>query len=99
MLYPDFPFLDEMPSFVHHTLIKDYIQRYADHFKVTEHVRFQTKIIAVNPIDNTQHDDGNWVGTKWMITSKDLKTGKIEKEEFDGVAICTGLVSPFSVYA
>ncbi|EMP24816.1 hypothetical protein UY3_18118 [Chelonia mydas] len=39
MAFPDFPFDPSLPSFLHHSDVLAYLESYADHFCVREHIR------------------------------------------------------------
>lgn len=54
--YSDFPMPDHMPEFMSHWQVMEYLESYADHFGVREHIRFRTVVEEVSPAD-----DGGWV--------------------------------------
>lgn len=39
MSFPDFPFAKHLPSFVHHTEVRKYLEQYCDHFHLWDHIR------------------------------------------------------------
>ena len=39
MAFPDFPFSKDMPSFVKHTVVHKYLEDYADHFQLRDHIK------------------------------------------------------------
>ena len=43
--FKDFPMPDDYPDFPHHTLIKDYLDAYADAFGVREHIEFENGVV------------------------------------------------------
>jgi len=47
--YSDFPIPDHYPDFLSHYQVLDYLESYADHFGVREHIRFQTRVERVVP--------------------------------------------------
>ena len=50
MRFPDFPHASHLPSFpVHHDILK-YLQQYANHFDLTQHIRFRTLVEQVIPV-------------------------------------------------
>jgi hypothetical protein len=53
--YPDFPMPDSWPDFPHHSQVLAYLERYADHFGLREHVWFGTEVTKVTPTE-----DGRW---------------------------------------
>lgn len=56
--YPDFPAPDDLPDFPSHWQVMQYLEAYAAHFGVTEHVRCNTEVTRVAP-----QDDGTWLVT------------------------------------
>src|SRR4051794_9453658 len=45
--YSDFPFPEELPDFPTRADMVDYLNAYADHFHVREHIRFATRVVEV----------------------------------------------------
>ena len=39
MAFPDFPFSKDMPSFVKHTVVHKYLEDYADHVQLRDHIK------------------------------------------------------------
>ncbi|XP_067240887.1 flavin-containing monooxygenase 5-like isoform X2 [Chanodichthys erythropterus] len=83
MCYSDFPIPAHFPNYMHNSLIMDYFRMYAEHFQLTRHIRFQTKVLHVTPRPDFPHS-GQW---DVEIQSKD---GQREKQVFDAVMVCTG---------
>jgi thioredoxin reductase len=53
--YPDFPMPDSWPDYPHHAQVLAYLERYADHFGLREHIWFGTEVTKVTPTP-----DGAW---------------------------------------
>lgn len=53
--YPDFPMPDSWPDYPHHSQVLAYLERYADHFGLREHIWFGTEVTKVTPTE-----DGRW---------------------------------------
>ena len=45
--YPDFPMPDDWPDYPHHTKVHSYLDRYAEHFGLREHIWFGTEVVRV----------------------------------------------------
>ncbi len=56
--YPDFPMPDHWPDYPNHARVHDYLERYADHFGLREHVWFGTEVVRVEPAGEPAV--GNW---------------------------------------
>jgi Flavin-binding monooxygenase-like len=53
--FPDFPMPDSWPDYPHHSQVLSYLERYAAHFGLGEHVWFGTEVVAAVPVG-----DGRW---------------------------------------
>ncbi|XP_054014547.1 uncharacterized protein LOC128895721 isoform X1 [Hylaeus anthracinus] len=85
MQIPDFPMKDdEGPSFVHHSVIREYLWDYAKHFNLYPHIKLNTLVKHVEP-ENLQNGQ-----TIWMITYKDFETNVETTKSFDAVVLCNG---------
>ncbi|OAD59924.1 Flavin-containing monooxygenase FMO GS-OX-like 3 [Eufriesea mexicana] len=85
MQIPDFPMKhDEGPSFVHHSVIREYLWDYAKHFNLYPHIKLNTLVKHVEPetLRNGQ--------TIWMITYVDMETKIETTKTFDVVVLCNG---------
>jgi cation diffusion facilitator CzcD-associated flavoprotein CzcO len=49
--FPDFPMPDEWPDYPHHSKVLTYLERYAEHFGLREHVWFGTEVVRVEAGD------------------------------------------------
>ena len=61
-----------------------YFDLYGELFGYESYVRFRHEIIKLEP--NSDYEETG----KWKITAKDLNTGRVLDEVFDGVMVCTG---------
>lgn len=82
--FSDFPFPDDVPDYPHHTHMAEYINSYAEHFGIKDHISFSTKVVRVEKVSEG-----------WKITSVKVdnegKDQHIYKETFvKFVAIATG---------
>lgn len=82
--FSDFPFPDDVPDYPHHTHMAEYINSYAEHFGIKDHISFSTKVVRVEKVSEG-----------WKITSVKVDNeGKDQhnyKETFvKFVAIATG---------
>uniref|UniRef100_A0A673ACW9 Flavin-containing monooxygenase n=1 Tax=Sphaeramia orbicularis TaxID=375764 RepID=A0A673ACW9_9TELE len=83
MCFSDFPIPAHFPNFMHNSLIMDYFRMYADHFQLTKHIRFNTKVLQVKQRSDFSHSG------QWDVETED-KDGKKDKHIFDAVLICIG---------
>ncbi|TFJ96737.1 Extracellular serine proteinase [Platysternon megacephalum] len=89
MAFPDFPFDPSLPSFLHHSDVLAYLESYADHFRLREHVRFSWLVDAVRPAEGTE---GGWDVTACRAQDRTVQV----TERFDAVIVCSGHYSdPF----
>ncbi|KAG7484101.1 hypothetical protein MATL_G00045540 [Megalops atlanticus] len=85
MMFPDFPFDPQLPSFLPHQEVLRYLERYCQSHNITPHIRFETVVEEVKPI-STETEAGK---VTWEVTSSCGQRGQ-RTETFDGVFICNG---------
>ncbi|XP_075763357.1 uncharacterized protein LOC102460357 isoform X3 [Pelodiscus sinensis] len=86
MAFPDFPFAPSLPSFLHHSDVLAYLESYADHFHLRQHVRLWWRVEAVCPAKGG-----------WDLTAHWAQDRRVQAtERFDAVFVCSGHYSePF----
>ncbi|XP_004068219.1 dimethylaniline monooxygenase [N-oxide-forming] 5 [Oryzias latipes] len=83
MCYSDFPIPADYPNYMHHSKILKYFRMYADHFKLLQHIRFQTSVKKI-----TQRPDFSRTG-QWEVVVG-TKDGNEESHIFDAIICCSG---------
>ncbi|XP_017284329.1 flavin-containing monooxygenase 5 [Kryptolebias marmoratus] len=83
MCYSDFPIPADYPNYMRHSKILKYFRMYADHFRLLQHIRFQTSVKRV-----TQRPDFSRTG-QWEVVTEN-KDGLEERHVFDAVICCSG---------
>lgn len=83
MCFSDYPIPGHFPNFMHNSLIMDYFRMYAEHFQLTKHIRFQTRVLQVR-----QRPDFCRSG-QWDVETESRNGGR-ERHVFDAVMICIG---------
>ncbi|KRZ92954.1 Flavin-containing monooxygenase FMO GS-OX-like 9, partial [Trichinella sp. T8] len=83
MGFPDFPFKNTIKeSFICHQLVSDYLQDYAKHFNLLQHIKFGYKVTDVHA-----HPNGEYC---WQLEVKNVKTKLFETHFFDALFVCSG---------
>ncbi|XP_062595036.1 flavin-containing monooxygenase 5-like [Saccostrea cucullata] len=82
--YTDFPIPKEYPNFMAHKHFKSYLKLYAEHFGLMKYIRLKHTVERVEKADDFD-DTGEWV-----ITTKNLSSGKVEKRKVNFVMVCNG---------
>ncbi|XP_008586860.1 PREDICTED: dimethylaniline monooxygenase [N-oxide-forming] 3 [Galeopterus variegatus] len=82
MCFPDFPYPDDFPNFMHNSKIQEYITAFAKEKNLLKYIQFETFVSSVN-----KRPDFSITGQWDVITEKD---GKKESSIFDAVMICSG---------
>ena len=99
MLFPDFPFKEQLPSFVGHADMLEYLRLYAEHFGLHKYIKLHNIVEKVEPQVNVVNNFGiNHVPNagssldtcKWKVQAKDLETGCVTEYLFDFVIVCNG---------
>ena len=49
MAFPDTPFPSELPSFLHHSSVRQYLEAYAEEHDLMQYIRFQCPVVSVEP--------------------------------------------------
>ncbi|TWW57657.1 Dimethylaniline monooxygenase [N-oxide-forming] 5 [Takifugu flavidus] len=83
MCFSDFPIPAHFPNYMHNSLIMDYFRMYADNFRLTKHIRFNTRVLQVKQRSDFSHSG------QWDVETEN-KDGKKERHVFDAVMICIG---------
>lgn len=78
--FPDFPMPDTWPDYPHHSQLLSYLERYASHFGLGEHIWFGTEVIAVTPVG-----DG-----RWDVTTRSSGGVALRVQRYAGVVVANG---------
>ncbi|KAK4309372.1 hypothetical protein Pmani_018989 [Petrolisthes manimaculis] len=100
MAFPDFPFPSEDDtSFVHHTTVSNYLNRYATHFNLLPHIKTEHHVQKVAPLPNNSGSGNTAAGLlpRWAITVRDLKQQITTTDVYDAVVVCNGHYSKPSI--
>ncbi|MEE8500867.1 MAG: FAD-dependent oxidoreductase [Kiloniellales bacterium] len=81
--FPDWPLPEGTPNFTPGPVIQKYLEDYADHFGVTEHIRFNTCVDKLEPRNGADHT--------WSVYFSDASGA--HAAAFDLVVVCIGLYS------
>lgn len=80
--FSDWPMPDDYPERPTGSQMRAYLQSYADHFSITPHIRFHSKVEKVN----RKAGEGGW---NIVVTSPE---GNVEKD-FNWLIVCNGIFS------
>lgn len=78
--YPDFPMPDSWPDYPHHSQMLAYLERYADHFDLRQHIWFGTEVVRAVPTD-----DG-----RWDVTTRGARGGAERTQRYAGLLVANG---------
>jgi len=87
MAFPDFPFKNADESFLHHSKVLEYLEDYCRHYDLYKNIKFNTKIVNVEPLNNKGSCD---VKESWNVQYKNLETNEVHQDVFDAVLVCNG---------
>ncbi|KAG5758325.1 hypothetical protein H9Q72_013533 [Fusarium xylarioides] len=79
--FTDFPIPDKYPVYLSAANFQEFVQTYAEHFKLTEHISFNSSVQVVN----RNSDDSGWV-----VQVEKVGTGETESRPFDKIVFCHG---------
>ena len=92
MLFPDLPMDDKQPSFLHHSDIKNYLEKYIHSFGLDKFIQFGHLVENVSPVPMGDDSSAAVDMVKWVVSTRCVKSGESKSEEFDFVFICSGYV-------
>lgn len=82
MCFPDFPYPDDFPNFMHNSKLQEYITVFSKEKNLLKYIQFKTLVCSVNKCPDFS------VSGQWDITTE--RDGKRESAIFDAVLICSG---------
>uniref|UniRef100_A0A2R9BWN6 Flavin-containing monooxygenase n=1 Tax=Pan paniscus TaxID=9597 RepID=A0A2R9BWN6_PANPA len=82
MCFPDFPYPDDYPNYMHHSKLQEYIKTYAQKKDLLRYIQFETLVSSIKKCPSFLV-----TGQSVVVTEKD---GKQESTIFDAVMICSG---------
>ncbi|XP_008059693.1 dimethylaniline monooxygenase [N-oxide-forming] 3 [Carlito syrichta] len=82
MCFPDFPYPDDFPNFMHNSKLQEYITAFAKEKNLLKYIQFKTFVSSVNKCLDFS------ITGQWEVTTE--KDGKRESAVFDAVMICSG---------
>lgn len=83
MAFPDFPFPENLKSYMTHSEVNKYLDDYTDHFSLRKLIEFNHQVVNVTP---RIEDDKQ----TWEVTVKNLQTDDNKMSMFDAVVVCNG---------
>ncbi|CAI0407746.1 unnamed protein product [Linum tenue] len=104
--FADFPWPESVAThFPTHDQVLDYLQSYADHFELTKHIKFNTKVIGIEYRGVAEEEVEAWAlcggngdvfgsrGGKWEVEVSSDGSDKTEIFVADFVILCVGKYS------
>jgi len=81
MAFPDFPFPASSESFVHHSVVRSYLELYCQHFGLSSCLQLGTAVQRVRPAE----------GGRWEVVVRGTQPGCSDQTQlYDGVMVCNG---------
>ncbi|KTF77686.1 hypothetical protein cypCar_00011783 [Cyprinus carpio] len=66
MMFPDFPFDDHLPSFLHHKSVQQYLEKYCEKHDIAHYIKFNTVVEKVKPVSMEMETGG---AVTWEVIS------------------------------
>ncbi|XP_077519647.1 flavin-containing monooxygenase 5-like [Amblyomma americanum] len=82
--FSDFPPPAHFPNYMHHSVLLEYLQMYAQHFRLTDKILFGRQVVRLTPAHDYEHSG------RWEVAVKELRSGSVSCSSFDAVMVCTG---------
>lgn len=89
MAFFDYPFRDELQSFVTHGQVLDYLRDYSEHYDIRPLVKLACPVLAVRPIaEGDKTKEAGPLG-KWEVVYREARTGSesFDVQAFDGTSV------------
>src|SRR5512139_812185 len=83
--FPDFPMPDSWPDYPHHSRLQTYLERYAEHFGLRQHVWFGTEVTRVAPVPAGEGRDGSW-----DVTTRIGRNGAERTQRYAALVVANG---------
>jgi dimethylaniline monooxygenase (N-oxide forming) len=80
MGYPDFDIPHQEKSYISAEDMLNFLNLYADHFKVRERIKFEHHVLRVRPLKDNS----------WEVIVRDLRNNEYKTYIFDAILICNG---------
>ncbi|KAF2889666.1 hypothetical protein ILUMI_16507 [Ignelater luminosus] len=80
MAFLDFPYPEQVKSYLTQPEVLDYFNCFADCFNLRRHIKFYKYVTKVKPLPNS----------RWAVTVQDAKTKVEETKTYDSVFVCSG---------
>ncbi|NXF30293.1 FMO1 monooxygenase, partial [Nyctibius bracteatus] len=80
--FSDFPYPEDFPVFLPNARLLDYLRRYAEHFGLRKHMKFETTVVSIR-----KRPDFATTG-QWDVVTE--ANGKQTSYVFDAVMVCSG---------
>lgn len=78
--FPDYPMPDDWPDYPHHSQVLTYLESYADHFGLREHIWFGSEIERIDSVDRGRFD----------VTVKPMSGSAARRLRYAAVVIANG---------
>ncbi|XP_019503385.1 PREDICTED: dimethylaniline monooxygenase [N-oxide-forming] 3 [Hipposideros armiger] len=82
MCYPDFPYPDDYPNFMHNSKLQEYIKTFAQKKDLLRYIQFETLVTRIKKCPSFL------LTGQWEVVTE--KSGKQETTTFDAVMVCSG---------
>uniref|UniRef100_A0ABM5G9N1 Flavin-containing monooxygenase n=2 Tax=Pogona vitticeps TaxID=103695 RepID=A0ABM5G9N1_9SAUR len=80
--FSDFPFPDDWPNYLHHSMLLKYLRAYTEHFHLLDYIQFKTKVCSIR-----KHPDFAATG-QWIVYTE--TDGQQASAIFDAVMVSSG---------
>lgn len=91
MAFPDFEFDTNLPSFIKHKDVLQYLEDYATQFSLRQHIKFGTQVVRVQPKPCCAGESRTGFRHRWEVTSQPVGVKEQPTTEvFDAVIVCNG---------
>ncbi|XP_062989598.1 dimethylaniline monooxygenase [N-oxide-forming] 2-like isoform X2 [Elgaria multicarinata webbii] len=80
--FSDFPFPEDCPNYLHHSVLLEYLKAYAEQFHLLDYIHFKTTVYSIR-----KHPEFTATG-QWVVCTE--TNGQQASAIFDAVMVCNG---------
>jgi cation diffusion facilitator CzcD-associated flavoprotein CzcO len=77
--YQDLEMPGEWPVYLHHTRVIEYLDNYAETYRLKDHIEFRHQVVSARPLGNS-----------WEVTTRDLAAGEESTKLYRAVIVASG---------
>ncbi|RWS27893.1 dimethylaniline monooxygenase [N-oxide-forming] 5-like protein [Leptotrombidium deliense] len=92
--FSDFPPDEEMPVFMSHKHVINYLNKYCEHFHLNKYIKYEREVTSIVPLSTDKECKSE---KQWTVSVFDVKTRQQTTDLADAVIVCSGYQSKANI--